>query len=162
MSREIGGDGHQLAAVGFHKGEVLRKIGGDGHKFTVRRYGQRPDDRDQSGGSAAGKEQLLRADGHSEAVGQILRHGPAGAVEAAGHGVAVDLNGIGVVQHIQQGLLHRLRGGDAGITQGIVEHVFRAYLRRAAQTVGEQFTDHGGGTAQLFIRRIDHGSSSFS
>ena len=65
-------------------------------------------------------------------------------------------------EYIQQGLLHRLRGGDAGITQGIVEHVFRAYLRRAAQTVGEQFTDHGGGTAQLFIRRIDHGSSSFS
>ena len=74
----------------------------------------------------------------------------------------MDLNGIGVVQHIQQGLLHRLRGRDAGITQGIVEHVFGAYLRRAAQTVGEQLTDHGGGTAQLFIRRIDHGSSSFS
>ena len=74
----------------------------------------------------------------------------------------MDLNGIGVVQHIQQGLLHRLRGGDAGITQGIVIYVLRAYLRRAAQTVGEQLTDHGGGAAQLFIRRIDHGSSSFS
>ena len=65
-------------------------------------------------------------------------------------------------EYIQQGLLHRLRGGDAGITQGIVIYVLRAYFRRTAQTVGEQLTDHGGGAAQLLTCRIDHGFSSFS
>ena len=152
----VRGNDHQLAAVGVDEGTVLREEGGNGHDLAVSVHDQRLDDGDQRGGSAAGEEQLVSLNVQAEAGGQILGHGGAGGVEAGGHGIAVQLDGIHLVHDLLDGLVDLLGCGDAGIAQGIVVDLIRAHLGGLLQTVGEQLADDGGRSAQVVVFLIYH------
>ena len=74
----VGGDHHQLAAVGVDEGAILGEEGGDSHDLAVSVHDQRLDNGDQGGSGAAGEEQLAGLHIQTEAIGQILGHGGAG------------------------------------------------------------------------------------
>ena len=153
---------HQLAAVGIDEGTIFGEEGGDGHDLGVGVHDQRLDDGDQSGSGAAGEEQLAGLDVQTEAGGQILGDGCAGFFKTGSHGVAVQLDGVGLVHDLLDGLVDLLGGGDAGIAQGVVIDVFGADDLGLLQTVGEQLTNDRGGSTQSVIFLIDHDNSSYS
>ena len=143
-------------AVALHKGHIFREEGGHQQNLTLRADGQGFDHRNQGRGRTAGEEQLLRFHRQSEARFQIGGHGGAGVPQAGGHGVAVDLDGIGMADNVQDGGVHRRRGRNAGIAQGIIINIFRAHDGGLLQAVGKQGTDDGRLRPQLITLLIDH------
>ena len=152
----ISGNDHQLAAIGIDKGAILGEERSNGHDLAVVIHDERLDDGDQRGGCAAGEEQLISLDVQAEAGGQILSHSGAGGVEAGGHGVAVQLDGVHLVHNLLDGLVDLLGGGDAGIAQGIVIDLVRTDLSGLLQTVGEQLADDRGRSAEVVVFLIYH------
>ena len=158
----VSGNDHQLAAVGVDEGTVLGEEGGDGHDLGVSVHDQRLDDGDQGGSGAAGEEQLAGLHIQTEAGSQILGDSGAGLFKARGHGVAVQLDGIGLVHDLLDGLVDLLGGGDAGIAQRVVIHILGAHDLGLLQTIGKQLADDRGGGTQSVIFLIDHDNSSYS
>ena len=152
----VGGNHHQLAAVGVDEGAILGEEGGHCHDLAVGVHDQGLDDGDQRGSSAAGEEQLAGFHIQAEALGQILGHGGTGGIEAGSHGIAVQLDGIHLVHELLDGLVDLLGGGNAGIAQRIVIHLVRADLGGLLQTVGKQLADHRGRRTQIVVFLIDH------
>ena len=152
----VGGDDHQLAAVGVDEGAILGEEGGHCHDLAVGVHDQGLDDGDQRGSSAAGEEQLAGFHIQAEALGQILGHGGTGGIEAGSHGIAVQLDGIHLVHDLLDGLVDLLGGGNAGVAQRIVVHLVSAHLGGLLQTVGEQLADDGGRRTQIVVFLIYH------
>ena len=114
----------------------------------------------ERGSGAAGEEQLAALDIQTEAVGQILGNGVTRGVEAGGHGIAVQLDGVGFIDDLLDGLVDLLGGGDAGVAERIVIDLLGADLRGLLQAIGEQLTDNGGRSAQVVILLINHNFTS--
>ena len=157
----IGGDHHQLAAVGSDEGTVLGEKRSHGHDLGITVQNESLDDGDQGRRRAAGEEQLTGLHIQAEAVGEVLGHGGAGILEAVGHGVAVEPDRVRGVHNSMDGLIDLFGGRDAGIAQGIVKDLIRAHLGGLLQTIGEQLTDDRRGGAQLIELLIDHKKTPF-
>ena len=145
-----------MTAVGLGKGPVFREEGGHHHDLGVLLRQQGLDHGDQPRGRAAGEKQVPGLQVRAEPAVQVGGDGLPCAVKAAGHGIAVDLDGIGVVENIVNGLVDLGRGGDAGVSQGIIEHVLRAHRFGLLQAIGEQLPDDGGRGAQLIEFLVYH------
>ena len=157
----IGGDHHQLAAVGSDEGTVLGEKRSHDHDLGITVQNESLDDGDQGRRRAAGEEQLTGLHIQAEAVGEVLGHGGAGILEAVGHGVAVEPDRVRGVHNGMDGLIDLFGGRDAGIAQGIVKDLIRAHLGGLLQTIGEQLTDDRRGGAQLIELLIDHKKTPF-
>ena len=72
----------------------------------------------------------------------------------------MQLDGIRLVHDFLDGLVDLLGGGNAGIAQRIVINFLGANNLSLFQTIGEQLTDDGGGSAQIVVFLIDHDNSS--
>ena len=105
-----------MTAVGLGKGPVLREKRRHRHDLGVLLRQQRLDDGNQPRGRAAGEKQVPGLQLHAEPAVQVGGNGLPGRVEAAGHGVPVDLDGIGVVENVVDGLVDLGRSRDAGIS----------------------------------------------
>ena len=112
-----------MTAVGLGKGPVFREEGGHRHDLGVLLRQQGLDHGDKPRGRTAGEKQIPGLQVRAEPAVQVGGDGLPCAVKAAGHGIAVDLDGIGVVENIVNGLVDLGRGGDAGVSQGIIENI---------------------------------------
>ena len=74
----------------------------------------------------------------------------------------MQLDGIGLVHDLLDGLVDLLGGGDAGIAQRVVVHILGAHDLGLLQTIGKQLADDRGGGTQSVIFLIDHDNSSYS
>ena len=156
----IGGHHDHLRTVGGDEGAVLGEERSNDHDLGIAVDGQGLDDGDERGSGAAGEEQLAALDIQTEAVGQILGNGVTRGVEAGGHGITVQLDGVGLIDDLLDGLVDLLGSGDAGVAERIVIDLLGADLRGLLQAIGEQLTDNGGRSAQVVILLINHNFTS--
>ena len=137
------------------EGLVLRKIGRDSQNFRPRDC-QRPEHAHQLRRRAAADEEFLRNGGHAVAAVQVVGNGLPGGVIAHGGGVAVNQQGIGVVEDLAHRLVHLLRRGDGGVAQGIVVDVFPSHNGGALAAVFKQVPDAGAVGTQSIGGWIQH------
>ena len=137
------------------EGFVLRKIGRDRQNFRPRDC-QRPEHAHQLRRRAAADEEFLRNGGHAVAGVQVVGNGLAGGIIAHGGGVAVNQQGIGVVEDLAHRLVHLLRRGDGGVAQGIVVDVLPSHDGGAPAAVFKQFPDAGAVGTQSIGGWIQH------
>ncbi len=150
----IGRNHHALEAGGGRVGGILGEVGGDQQNLRVL-HSQGVHARGHSGGSAAGEEDVLRANRRAGALAQIGGDGLPGLGTAAGGGVAVQGNGIGS-QQLPHGVSHSLGGGDGGIADGEIKDVFLAHLGGLLHAVLKQDTNAALGNAHLVVFFYDH------
>ena len=72
----------------------------------------------------------------------------------------MQLDGVGLIDDLLDGLVDLLGGGDAGVAERIVIDLLGADLRGLLQAIGEQLTDNGGRSAQVVILLINHNFTS--
>ena len=137
------------------EGLVLRKIGRDSQNFRPRDC-QRPEHAHQLRRRAAADEEFLRNGGHAVAAVQVVGNGLPGGVIAYGGGVAVNQQGIGVVEDLAHRLVHLLRRGDGGVAQGIVVDVLPSHNGGALAAVFKQVPDAGAVGTQSIGGWIQH------
>jgi hypothetical protein len=137
------------------EGLVLREIGRDRQNFRPRNR-QRPEHAHQLRRRAAADEKFLRVGGHAVAGVQIVGNGLPGDIIAHGGGVAVNQQGIGVVEDSAHRFVHLLRRGDGGVAQGIVVDVLPSHDGGAPAAVFKQVPDAGAVGTQSIGGWIQH------